>query len=176
MVGPYEAAAGKLRAGLCSLLARLPWWHPVSHRRRNGSGYRCQPAIGIQVCAKQTLANGIFNERKRFLGFSRLCFSNFGAKLYRRQLILLSFDTGLGLFQRSASILQLTFGGGDEFMLCPLSGLRSHFGKPQSFQGARAKRLGTGFSLAGVLLHTAEDIGCLIYQIEGCCSHVWCQR
>jgi hypothetical protein len=30
-------------------------------------------------------------------------------------------------------MLQLTFGGDDEFTLCPLGGLRSHFGKPQSF-------------------------------------------
>ena len=106
---------------------------------RNGSGYRCQPAIGIRVCAKQTLANGLFNERERLLGLSRVGFSNFGTKLYGRQLILLSFNTGPGLFQRSARMLQLTFGGDDEFTLCPLGGLRSHFGKPQSFQGARAK-------------------------------------
>src|SRR5262245_6795820 len=149
---------------------------PLSNGSRNESGNRRQPAIGIQVCAKQTLANRLFNERERFLGLSRLGFSNFGANLYRRQLVLLSFNAGLGLFQRSARILQLTFGGDDEFLLCPLSGLRSRFGKPQSFQGARAKRLGTGFSLAGVLLHTAEDIGRLIYQIEGCCSLVWCER
>jgi hypothetical protein len=148
----------------------------VSHSHRNGSGYRCQPAIGIRVSAKQTLANGRFNKRERFLGLSRFGFSNFGAELYRRQLVLLSYNTGLGLFKRPARILQLTFGGDDEFLLRPLSGLRSHFGKPQPFQGARAKRLGAGFSLAGVLLHTAEDIGRLMYQIEGCCSLVWCQR
>ncbi len=105
----------------------------MSHGSRNGSGYRCQPAIGIRVCAKQTLANGLFNERERLLGLSRFGFSNFGTKLYGRQLILLSFNTGLGLFQRSARMLQLTFGGDDEFTLCPLGGLRSHFGKPQSF-------------------------------------------
>jgi hypothetical protein len=130
----------------------------------------------MRVCAKQTLANGLFNERERFLGLSRFGFRNFGTKLYGRQLILLSFNTGLGLFQRSARMLQLTFGGDDEFTLCPLGGLGSQFGKPQSFYGARAKRLGTGFGLAGVLLHTAEDICGLIYQIEGCCSLVWCQR
>src|ERR1043166_3673703 len=101
MVGPYGAAAGKLRAAVCSLLARLPV-APREHGNRYGSGYRCQPAIAIRVCAKQTLANGFFNERERFLGLSRFGFSNFGAKLYRRQLILLSFNTGLGLFQRSA--------------------------------------------------------------------------
>ncbi len=126
----------------------------------------------MRVCAKQTLANGLFNERERLLGLSRFGFSNFGTKLYGRQLILLSFNTGLGLFQCPARMLQLTFRGDDEFTLCPLGGLRSHFGKPQSFQGARAKRLGSGFSLACVLLHTAEDIGRLIYQIEGCCSLV----
>src|ERR1700730_17520228 len=130
----------------------------------------------MRVCAKQTLANGLFNERELFLGLSRFGFSNFGTKLYGRQLILLSFNTGLGLFQRSARMLQLTFGGDDEFTFCPLGGLRSHFGKTQAFSGARAKRRGTGFGLAGVLLHTAEDIGRLIYQIEGCCSLVWCQR
>jgi len=77
-------------------------------------------AIGMRVCAKQTLANSLFNERERFLGLSRFGFSNFGTKLYGRQLILLSFNTGLGLFQRSARMLQLTFGGDDEFTLCPL--------------------------------------------------------
>ena len=105
----------------------------MSHGSRNGSGYRCQPDIGIRVCAKQTLANGLFNERERLLGLSRFGFGNFGTKLYGRQLILLSFNTGPGLFQRSARMLQLTFGGDDEFTLCPLGGLRSHFGKPQSF-------------------------------------------
>lgn len=130
----------------------------------------------MRICAKQTLANGLFNERERFLGLSRFGFRNLGAKLYGRQLILLSFNAALGLLQRSASILQLTFGGDGEFTLCPLGGLRSLFGQPQSFQGARAKRLGTGFGLAGVLLHIAEDIGRLIYQIESCCSLVWCQR
>jgi hypothetical protein len=105
----------------------------VSYGSRNGSGYRCQLAIGMRACAKQTLANGLFNERERFLGLSRFGFSNFGTNLYGRQLILLSFNTALGLFQRSARILQLTFGSDDEFTLCPLGGLRSHFGKPQSF-------------------------------------------
>ena len=37
---------------------------------RNGSGYRCQSDIGIRVCAKQTLANGLFNERERLRGLS----------------------------------------------------------------------------------------------------------
>jgi len=130
----------------------------------------------MRICAKQTLANGLFNERERFLGLSRFGFRNFGAKLYGRQLILLSFNAALGLLERSSSVLQLTFGDKGEFTLCPLGGLRSHFGQPQSFQGARAKRLGTGFGLAGALLHIAENIGRLIYQIEGCRSLVWCQR
>jgi hypothetical protein len=50
----------------------------------NGSGYRRQPDIGIRVCAKQTLANGLFNERERLFGLSRFGFSNFGTKLYGR--------------------------------------------------------------------------------------------
>jgi hypothetical protein len=83
------------------------------HGSRNGSDYRYQPAIGMWLCAEQTLANGIFNERERFLGLSR-----FGTKLYGRQLIFLSFNTRLGLFQRAACMLQLTFGGDDEFTLC----------------------------------------------------------
>ncbi len=87
----------------------------------------------MRVCAKQTPANGLFNVRERFLGLSRFGFSNFGTKLDGRQLILLSFNTRLGLFQRSARMLQVTFGCDDEFTLCPLGGLRSHFGKPQSF-------------------------------------------
>src|SRR5262245_50165241 len=156
-VGLMEAAAAKLMV-------------------EPGEPWKSQWSCYRRICAQQTLANGRLNERERFRGLPRFGFSGFGAKLYRRQLILLSFNTGLGLFQRSARILQLTFGGDDEFLLCPLSGLRSHLGKPQSFQGARAKRLGAGFSLAGVLLHTAEDIGRLIYQIQGCCSLVWCQR
>ena len=139
------------------------------------SGYRCQPAIGIRVCAKQTLANGFFNERERFLGLSRFGFSHLGAKLYGRQLIFLGFNTRLGLLKGSASILQLIFCSDDEFTLRPLGGLSSHFGNPQFLQGARAKRLGTGLGLAGVLLHAAEDIGRLIHQIEGCCSLVWCR-
>ena len=65
---------------------------------RNGSGYCCQSAIGIRVCAKQTLANGFFNERQRFLGLSRFGFGNFGAKVCSRQPILLSFNARLGLF------------------------------------------------------------------------------
>jgi hypothetical protein len=60
------------------------------HGSRNGSDYRYQPAIGMWLCAEQTLANGIFNERERFLGLSR-----FGTKLYGRQLIFLSFNTRL---------------------------------------------------------------------------------
>ncbi len=87
----------------------------------------------MQVCAKQTLANGLLNERERFLGLSRFGFCNFGAKLCGRQLIFLSFNAALGLLQRSAGILQLTFGGDGEFTLCPLGGLRSRFGQPQSF-------------------------------------------
>src|SRR3954453_19064665 len=160
------------RVGL--LVLHLPRWHPVSHGSRNGSGCRRQPAINIRVCAKQTLANGLFNERERLLGLSRFGFGNFGTKLYGHQLIFLSLDKGPGLFQRAARVLQLTFGGGDDFTLCPLGGFRSHFGKLQSFQGACAKRLGTGFGIAGVLLHTAEDIRGLIYQIEGCCSLICC--
>ena len=87
----------------------------------------------MRVCAKKTLANGFFNERERFLGLLRFGFGNFGTKLYGRQLILLSFNTGPGLFQRSARMLQLTIGYDDEFTLCPLGSLRSPFGKPQSF-------------------------------------------
>lgn len=87
----------------------------------------------MRACAKQTLANGLFNERERFLGLSRLSFRNLGAKLHGRQLVLLSFNAALGLLQRSASILQLTFGGDGEFTLRPLRGFRSHFGQPQSF-------------------------------------------
>jgi hypothetical protein len=132
MLDLKASAASEVTAGVCSLVPRQPMV-AVSHGSRNGSGCRCQPAIGIRVSAKQTLANGLFNERKRFLGLSRFGFSNFGTKLYGRQLILLSFNTGLGLFQRSTRILQLAFGVDDEFTLCPLGGLRSHFGKPQSF-------------------------------------------
>jgi hypothetical protein len=40
----------------------------------------------MRVCAKQTFANGLFNERERFLGLSGFGFSNFGTKLYGRQL------------------------------------------------------------------------------------------
>ena len=126
----------------------------------------------MRVCAKQTLANGLFNERERFLDLSRFGFSNFGTKLYGRQLILLSFNTGLGLFQRSARVLQLTFGGDDEFALCPLGGLSTHFGTPQSLYGSLAQRLSVGLRLTGMILHTTEDIGRLINQIEGCCARV----
>jgi hypothetical protein len=55
------AAATKLTAGVCSLVPRLQ--HPVSHGSRNGSGHRSQPAIGIPVCAKQTLVNGLGHQR-----------------------------------------------------------------------------------------------------------------
>ncbi len=121
--------------------------------------------MGIRPCAKQTLADGLFNERERFIGLSRFGFSNFGAKLCSRQLILLGFDTSLRLFKGSARLFQFIFGGDNEFTLCPLGGLGSHFGNPQSFQGARAKRLRAGFGPAGVLLHAAEDLRRLIYQI-----------
>ena len=69
------------------------------------------------------------------------------------------------MLKGSAGVLQLVFGGDDEFTLRALGGLSSHFGKPQSFQGARAKRLRAGFGLAGVLLHAAENIGRLVHQI-----------
>ena len=144
----------------------------MSHGSRNGSGYLCQPAISIRLCAKQTLANGLFNERERFFGFSCFGFSHLGAKLYGRQLIFLGFNTRLGLLKRSASILQLMFCSDDEFTLRPLGGLSSHFGNSQFLQGARAKRLGAGLGLAGVLLHIAEDIRSLIHQIESCCAAV----
>jgi hypothetical protein len=39
------------------------------HGSRNASDYRYQPAIGMWVCAEQTLANGVFNERECFFGF-----------------------------------------------------------------------------------------------------------
>jgi len=71
---------------------------PSEHGSRNGSGYFCEPAIGILVFAKQALANGLFNERERFLGLARFDFSNFGAKLYSRQLILLVFNRRPSLF------------------------------------------------------------------------------
>jgi hypothetical protein len=129
----------------------------------------------MRVCATQMLANSPLDEHERFLGLSRFGFSGFGANLYGRQLVFLGFNTGLCLLERSARMLQLALSRDDEFMLCPLGSLRSHFGKPQSFQGARAKRLGAGFALTGVLLHTAEGIGRLIYQIESCRSSVWCQ-
>ena len=144
----------------------------MSHGNRNGLGYLCQPAIGIRVCAKQTLANGLFNEREGFFGFSGFGFSHLGAKLYGRQLIFLGFNTRLGLLKGSARILQLTFCSDDEFTLRPLGGLSSHFGNSQFLQGARAKRLGAGLGLAGVLFHTAKDIGRLRHQIEGCCAAV----
>jgi hypothetical protein len=128
-----EAAAVKLTAG-CSLVPRLPTVAPIEPWQvAMDQATAVNLTSGIRVCAKQTLANGLFNERERLLGLSRFGFSNFGTKLYGRQLILLSFNTGPGLFQRSARMLQLTFGGDDEFTLCPLGGLRSHFGKPQSF-------------------------------------------
>ena len=63
MVDLKAAAATKLTAGVCSLVPRLPMVAPVSHGSRNGSGHRSQPAIGIRVCAKQTLANGLGHQR-----------------------------------------------------------------------------------------------------------------
>ena len=94
------------RRGHCSsvfAVPRLPMVAPGEPWQSLRSGYRCQPAIGIRVCAKQTLANGFLNKRERFLGFSCFGFSHLGAKLYGRQLILLGFNTRLGLFQCSAS-------------------------------------------------------------------------
>src|SRR5215471_6223125 len=140
------------------------------------SGYCCRPAVGIRACAKQTRADGLFNECERFLGLSRLGFSNFGAKLCSRQFILLSFNTRLSLLKGSARLFQLMFGGDDELTLRPLGGLSSDFGKPQSFQGARAKQPCAGVGLAGVLLHTAENIGRLLHQIQDCRSLVGCRR
>lgn len=164
-----DSLAWPRRAACCNV-------RRVSPGRHNGSGDRRRSCISIRVCAKQALANSLFNERERFLGLSRFGFSKFGTKLYGRQLILLSFKTRVRLFQRSTRILQLAFGVDDEFALRPLGSFRSHFGKPQSFQGIRAKRLGAGFGLASVLLHAAEDIGRLMHQIEGRCSRLWGRR
>jgi hypothetical protein len=140
------------------------------------SGYRCRPAVGIRLSAKQARADGFFNERERLLGLSCFGFSNFGAKLCGRQFILLGFNARLGLLKGSARLFQLMFGSDDELTLRPLGGLCSHFGKPQSFQGGRAKRPRAGFGLAGVLLHTAENIGRSIHQIQGYRSLVGCRR
>ncbi len=84
----------------------------------------------MRVCAKQTLADGLFNKRERFIGLSHFGFSNFGAKLCSRHLILLGFDTSLRLFKGSASLFQFIFGGDNEFTLRPLGGLGSHFSSP----------------------------------------------
>jgi hypothetical protein len=73
----------------------------------------------------------------------------------------------LGLLEGFARFLQLVFGGGDELTLRPLGGLSPHFGKPQSFEGVRAKRLRASFSLSGLHLHAAEDVGGLIHQLQG---------
>jgi len=135
-----------------------------------------QPAIGIRASTKQALANGVFDERERFLGLSRLGFRDFGAKLYSNQLIVLSFYARLGLLEGFARILQLVFGGGDELTVRPLGGLGPHFGKPQSFEGARAKRLCPSFGLAGLHLDAAKDIGGLIHQLQGRRSLVGCRR
>jgi len=126
------AAAAEATAAVCSLGPRLPKVAPSEPWQ---SLYQAapQPAIGIRVFAKQTLANGVFNERERILGFSCFGFSRLGPKLYGRQLIFLGYNTRLGVLKRSASTLQLMFGGDDKFTLRPLGGLSSHFGKPQSF-------------------------------------------
>jgi hypothetical protein len=67
----------------------------------------------LRVCAKQTLANGLFHERERLIGLSRVGFINFDMKFYGRQIILLNLNTEPGLFQRLSRQLQLTFGGDD---------------------------------------------------------------
>src|SRR5215468_2747053 len=131
------AAPPKLQPQRCvhSCLPKPSWRMPQSQCTR----LLPQTAIGTRVCAKQTPANCLFNKRQRFFGFALFGFSDFGTKLYSRQLILLSFNTRLGLFQCSARILQLTFGSNCQFAVRPLGGISSHFGKPQSFQGVRAK-------------------------------------
>jgi len=109
---------------------------------------------------------------------SRFGFRDVGAKLCRRQLILLGFDARLRLLERFARILQFVLGGQDEFTLRPLGGVGAQLGQPQPFQGVGAERLCAGLGLAGVLLHAAEDIGRLIHQIQGRCSLVrgWRRR
>ena len=47
----------------------------------------------LRVCAKQTLAKGLFNERERLLGLSRVGFCNFDMKFYGRQIVLLNLNT-----------------------------------------------------------------------------------
>jgi hypothetical protein len=96
MIDLKEQAAAKVAAAVCSLVRAQG--AEVSHGSRNESSYRSQPAIGIRVCAKQTLANDLFNERERFLSLSRFGFSDFGTKLYGSQLVPLSFNTRLSLF------------------------------------------------------------------------------
>ena len=163
------------RRGHCSsvfAVPRLPIVAPASQGSRNGSGRPCQPAIGMRVCAKQTLANGLFNERERFFGFSCFGFSHLGAKLYGRQLILLASIHDWAC----SSALQAPCSLCSAVMMssrCARSAASARISAIRSFSKALAQSdWARGLGLAGVLLHTAEDIRSLIHQIESCCAAV----
>jgi hypothetical protein len=65
--------------------------------------------------------------------------------------------------------LQLAIGLIDNFK-------SSAFGTLQSFNGALAQRLGSGFGLSGVIFYAAKDFGRLVHEIESCRTAVWRRR
>ena len=115
---------------------------------------------------KETPTDGFLNERERLLGLTCFSFGCLRTELHRRQPIFGSFDTRLSLRQSSRRVLQLALGLRDEFTSRQLGSFSSHFGELQSFHGTLTKGLGAGFSLSGMVLHAAEDLGRLIYEIE----------
>ena len=112
-------------------------------------------------------------QRARALfGFSCFGFSHLGANSMAVNLSSWASIRDLACSKRSASILQLMFG----VMMssrCARSATSARISASRSFSKAvRALLLGASLRLAGVLLYTAEEIGCLIHQIESCCGRV----
>jgi hypothetical protein len=130
------------------------------------SGDSGEPAHSIGTWTKETPTDGFLNERERLLGLTCFGFGCLRTEFHRRQPIFGSFDTRLSLRQSSRRVLQLALGLSDEFTSRPLGSFSSHFGELQSFHGALTKGLGADFSLSGMILHAAKDLGRLIYEIE----------
>ena len=141
----------------------------MSQDRR--SGCRCQPTIGLRVCAKQPLPNGLFNKRERVVALVVLQLQPLGREARRRSAYLLGLRSATWLAQAlckhlAAFVRQLMMSS-----RCARSAASARISACRSLsKAARAKLLGASLGFAGVLFYAAEDIGCSIYQVESCCA------
>jgi hypothetical protein len=101
-MGDLKASAAPVTTAVCSPCRACRG--STGDRQSRGSGYRCQPA-SASSSPKRALANGLFNERERFFGFSG-GFSHLGAAL-RPSTYLLGLQYATWLAQGSAASCSL---------------------------------------------------------------------